>query len=327
MMKNTTRIVSRALDAAIVPGFSRVGYAIRSRVDNWSDVSQMDLSGRVVVITGPTSGLGKETARTLASTGAHLVLVGRNNEKCEAIAAELEQLSPRCTTTIEIAEMGDLESVAEAARKIRSAFPRIDALVHNAGALLNSRTVSVQGIEQTIASHVLGPHLMTTMLRDSLRAANGRVVTVSSGGMYGATIPRLDAGESLEMPESTYNGTRQYATAKRAQVTLNEMWAEVEPNVEFVSMHPGWADTPGVQDSIPLFRTFTRPILRTAREGADTIAWLAAVRPLPKKSGTFWSDREVRPIHKLPTTRRSDTPQVREALWKWCTEKVQPFVS
>lgn len=326
-MKINTRVVSRALDAAIVPGFSRVGYAIRSRVENWVDVSQMNLSGRVVVITGPTSGLGKETARLLAPTGAHLVLVGRNSEKCAAVDSELHNLFPHCRTSIEIAEMGNLESVAEASRRIRATFPRVDVLIHNAGALLQERTLSAQGSEQTIASHVLGPHLMTMMLRDSLRAANGRVVTVSSGGMYGANLPRLDAGESLEMPIAEYNGTRQYAIAKRAQVTLNEMWAEAEPNVEFVSMHPGWADTPGVQDSIPLFRTITRPILRTAREGADTIAWLAAVRPLPKKSGTFWSDREVRPIHKLPTTRRSDTSQAREALWRWCTEKVQPFVS
>lgn len=324
-MKINTRVVSRALDAAIVPGFSRVGYAIRSRVENWVDVSQMDLSGRVVVITGPTSGLGKETARILAPTGVHLVLVGRNSEKCAAIVDELQHEFPQCRTSVEIAEMGNLESVAEASRRIRSTFSRIDVLVHNAGALLQDRTLSAQGIEQTIASHVLGPHLMTTMLRDSLRAANGRVITVSSGGMYGANIPRLETGESLEMSESAYNGTRQYAIAKRAQVTLNEMWAKAEPNVEFVSMHPGWADTPGVQDSIPLFRTITRPILRTAREGADTIAWLAAVRPLPSKSGTFWSDREVRSIHKIPSTRRSDTPQVRETLWKWCTEKVQPF--
>jgi dehydrogenase/reductase SDR family member 12 len=320
------KLISDALDAVIVPGFSRVGYLLRAQLGRWSPVSDMNLAGRVVVITGPTSGLGAATAHMLAPTGAQLVLVARNQLKCDAFAEKLRVTFPQCNPVVVIAEMGDLVSVANAARQIREQFPRVDVLVHNAGALLQERAVSPQGIEQTIASHVVGPHLMTTMLRDVLRAANGRVVTVSSGGMYSTALPQLHNGESLEMPISDYNGTRQYAFAKRAQVTLNELWADKEPNIEFVAMHPGWADTPGVQESIPLFRTFTKPILRTAQQGADTIAWLAAVRPLPQKSGTFWSDREVRSVHKTPMTRRADSGSARDALWTWCNDAIQPFV-
>lgn len=320
------KLLSDVLDATVVPGFSRVGYLLRAQLGKWSPVSEMNLAGRVVVITGPTSGLGAATARMLAATGAQLVLVARNKEKCDAMARELHSSFPQCNPVVVIAEMGDLSAVASASRQIREQFPRVDVLVHNAGALLQERSVSPQGIEQTIASHVVGPHLMTTMLRDVLRAANGRVVTVSSGGMYSTALPQLQVGESLEMPASNYNGTRQYAYAKRAQVTLNEMWAHKEPNIEFVAMHPGWADTPGVQDSIPLFRTLTKPILRTSAQGADTIAWLAAVRSLPEKSGTFWSDREVRSAHKTPMTRRADIEAARDALWAWCNEVIQPFV-
>lgn len=322
MSKN---LVSSALDAAVVPGFSRIGFAVRSRMNNWQKVSSNNLHGRVIVITGPTSGLGASVARTLAATGASLVLVGRNKAKCDAIASELREDFPHTPTAVVIAEMGNLQSVADASKSLRSQFPRIDVLIHNAGALLNERTVSAQGIEQTLASHVLGPFLMTTMLRDSLRAANGRVITVSSGGMYAAALPQLHAGETMEL--SAYNGSRQYAIAKRAQVTLNELWAQEEPHIEFVTMHPGWADTPGVQDSIPLFRLLTKPILRTEEQGADTIAWLAAVHPLPSVSGTFWCDREVRATHKTPSTKKSDTPRAREALWQWCVDSVQSFVN
>lgn len=321
-----TKFISNILDATVVPGFSRVGYLLRAQLGHWSPVSEMNLSGRVIVITGPTSGLGAATAHMLAPTGAQLVLVARNQQKCDAFAAELHVAFPQCNPVVVIAEMGDLSSVAGASRQICEQFPRVDVLVHNAGALLQERAVSPQGIEQTIASHVVGPHLMTTMLRDVLRAANGRVVTVSSGGMYSTALPQMHKGESLEMPVSDYNGTRQYAYAKRAQVTLNELWADKEPNIEFVAMHPGWADTPGVQESIPLFRTLTKPILRTAQQGADTIGWLAAVRPLPQKSGTFWSDREVRSTHKTPMTRRADTESARDALWTWCNEAVQSFL-
>ena len=307
--------LSNALDAAVVPGFSKIGYAIRKRLGNWQPISSFDLRGKTVVITGPTSGLGEQVARQLAPTGANLVLVARNEEKCARV---IDVIAPLCTGNTPVfvrAEMGDLESVRSACAAIQQQFTRVDVLIHNAGALLNTRQVSPQGIEQTIASHVVGPFLMTTLLLPLLNG--GRVVTVSSGGMYTSALPVFDNGETLEMPAHKYGGSKQYAIAKRAQVTLTEMWAAREPRTEFVSMHPGWADTPGVQESIPGFRRVTAPILRSASEGADTIAWLAAVSPLPKASGTFWSDREVRPTHKTPQSKKIDTESNRQALWQY----------
>jgi NAD(P)-dependent dehydrogenase (short-subunit alcohol dehydrogenase family) len=243
-----------------------------------------------------------------------LILVGRNPEKLAAMIAEI---GPKCVAgkpESVIAEMGDLAAVRRACKDIQKLSSHIDVLIHNAGALLNSREVSTDGIEQTIASHVVGPYLMTSLLLPELQG--GRVVTVSSGGMYTKGIPDLHHGASLEMSADKYNGSQQYAIAKRVQVTLNEIWAERVPETQFVAMHPGWADTPGVQESIPGFRRVTAPILRSAREGADTIAWLAAVDTLPSASGTFWCDRETWPIHKTSATRKADTPEVRQLLWE-----------
>ncbi len=318
---------SSLLDTAIVPGFSRIGFLARSRINHWDQVSSYDLSGKVVVITGPTSGLGKECVRILAPTGAQLVLVARNKEKCEDVISSVRNICTGPEPVCVVAEMGDLPSVGRAAREIATRFAQVFAIVHNAGALLNSREVSPQGIEQTVASHVLGPHLLTTVLLPNLIATQGRVVTVSSGGMYSAELPNIDGKRTLEMRPDIYNGSKQYAIAKRAQVTLNEIWATKERAVHFDSMHPGWADTPGVQESIPAFRRITKPILRSAQQGADTIAWLAAVQPIPGPSGAFWSDREVRSIHKLPMTRRSDTAQARTNLWNWCNQAIAPYVT
>ncbi len=318
---------SSLLDTAIVPGFSRIGFLVRSRVNHWDQVSSYDLTGKVVVITGPTSGLGKECVRILAPTGAQLVLVARNKAKCDDVISSVRGICTGPEPVCVVAEMGDLPSVGIAAREIASRFPHVFALVHNAGALLNTREVSPQGIEQTISSHVLGPHLLTTVLLANLVATQGRVVTVSSGGMYSAELPNIDGKRTLEMRTEIYNGSKQYAIAKRAQVTLNEMWATKERSVHFDSMHPGWADTPGVQESIPAFRRITKPILRSAKQGADTIAWLAAVQPIPGPSGSFWSDREVRSIHKLPMTRRSDTAEARANLWNWCNQAIAPYVT
>jgi dehydrogenase/reductase SDR family member 12 len=315
--------LSNALDAAVVPGFSKIGYAIRKRLGNWQPISSFDLRGKTVIITGPTSGLGEQVARQLAPTGANLVLVARNEEKCSRVISEITPLCTGNTPVFVRAEMGDLESVRSACVAIQQQVSQIDVLIHNAGALLNTRQLSPQGIEQTVASHVVGPFLMTTLLLPSLKG--GRVVTVSSGGMYTSGLPAFDKGETLEMLAHKYGGSKQYAIAKRAQVTLTEMWAMREPQTEFVSMHPGWADTPGVQESIPGFRRVTAPILRSASEGADTISWLAAVSPLPGASGTFWSDREVRPTHKSPQTRKRDTPEARKALWALLVNQVEPF--
>ena len=322
-----SNLLSSLLDATIVPGFSRIGFTARSWLNHWDQVSGFDLTGKVVVITGPTSGLGKECVRILAPTGAQLVLVARNKEKCDDVISSVGSICTGPEPVCVIAEMGDLQSVGNAAREIAIRFPQVFAVVHNAGALLNTRQESPQGIEQTVASHVLGPHLLTTVLLPHLISGQGRVVTVSSGGMYSAELPNIDGKRSLEMRAGSYNGSKQYAIAKRAQVTLNEMWATKERSVHFDAMHPGWADTPGVQESIPAFRRITKPILRSPEQGADTIAWLAAVQPIPGPSGSFWSDREVRSIHKLPTTRRSDTAEARTNLWNWCNQKIAPFVS
>ena len=319
-IQTVSSCISKALDAAVVPGFSKIGYRVRQLIGNWQPISSFDLRGKTVVITGPTSGLGEQVARQLAVTGANLVLVARNEEKCARV---IDEITPLCTGNKPVfvrAEMGDLESVRSACAAIQQQFAHLDVLIHNAGALLNTRQLSPQGIEQTVASHVVGPFLMTTLLLPLMNG--GRVVTVSSGGMYTSPLPIFDNGETLEMSAVEYKGSKQYAIAKRAQVTLNEIWAQKQTATEFVAMHPGWADTPGVQESIPGFRRVTAPILRSAGEGADTIAWLAAVQPLPGKSGSFWSDREIRPTHKSSRTKKSDTTSSRAALWECISDYV-----
>jgi NAD(P)-dependent dehydrogenase (short-subunit alcohol dehydrogenase family) len=142
---------------------------------------------------------------------------------------------------------------------------------------------------------------------------------MSSGGMYASSLRVSD----LQMGDD-YKGSEQYARAKRAQVTLNEMWAQRVPAVDVVfhAMHPGWADTPGVRESLPTFRKIVGPLLRTPAQGVDTLVWLAADDGEPRTtSGRFWLDRHQRSIHKLPSTRKSDTPERRRELWDWVSDR------
>lgn len=318
---NLPGIVDAVLEAPVVPSFTKIGYATRRRLEHWRSIDDYDLSGRTIVVTGATSGLGKHAARRLAGRGASVVIVGRNREKSERTADELRVASGSDCVDTAIADMGDLGAVRELAAALLDAHPGIDTLINNAGALSAKRRTNADGIEVTVASQVLGPFLLTSLLLPTLGAGGrpGRVLTTSSGGMYatGLTV------RSLQMAEREYRGSEQYARAKRAQVTLNEMWAGRVPAsaTVFHAMHPGWADTPGVEASLPTFRKVMGPLLRDAEEGADTMIWLAADDAALATSGDFWLDRRRRPIHKLPSTRRADTPERRADLWDWCVAR------
>ncbi len=315
----------RLLEATVVPSFTRIGPLVRSRLDHWSGTEHWDLTGRTVVLTGPTSGLGRATAEQLARLGATLVLVGRSADRTTRTRDELIELTGNHELSVVVADLGELDQVRRAAAEIAESHRRLDVLIHNAGALLAERQENSDGTEVTVASQVLGPFLLTGLLLEQLAAAGpGRVITVSSGGMYTAALPSFEGADGLELAPSRYRGAQQYALAKRAQVTLNELWDERfgGAGIVFHAMHPGWADTPGVAESLPTFRRVVGPLLRTPEEGADTIVWLAADDGVPATvSGAFWLDRRRRSLHKLPTTRRSDTPERRERLWRWCIER------
>lgn len=305
-------LVDRALEFPIAPSFTRLGYTVRSSLFDWTDLDDLDGSGRTVVLTGATSGLGRAAAEALAAAGTTLVIVGRDATRTAAARDELA--ANGADVSFVLADVGELDQVRSAAAEILRSHPRIDALIHNAGALSAERRENRAGVEVTVASQVVGPFLMTHLLLDALGDARGRVITMSSGGMYASPL-RI---ESLQMDADEYGGSDQYSRAKRAQVTLNEMWPDRtrRPEVRFHALHPGWADTPGVEAALPTFRKIVGPALRSPEEGADTMVWLALTDDLDgAPNGSFWLDRAPRAIHRLPRTRRSDTPERRAALW------------
>ena len=178
---------------------------------------------------------------------------------------------------IVVADMASLASVAEAVDRIRSSEARLDVIVDNAGGIFPERTESPDGIEATLATMVVGPFALIAGLLPLLRrTGRARVIAVTSGGMYAQALPLDD----LQMRSGPFDGTRAYARAKRAQVAMMREWARRVPSSEvtFTAMHPGWADTPGLDASLPGFARLMRPILRSAAEGVDTIIWLATAR-------------------------------------------------
>ncbi len=314
-------LVDTVLEATVVPSFTRIGPAVRRRLDDWSDPARHDLTGRVVLVTGATSGLGRAAAEALARAGATVVLNGRSAERNQGVVDELAASTGSDRLSQLAADLGDLTEVRALAQEIFIRQERLDVLIHNAGSLSDERRVAPDGTEATVASQVVGPFLLTSLLLGLLQDSSpARVLTMSSGGMYtqGLTV------SGLEMGPADYNGSTQYARAKRAQVTLNEVWAQRfgHTGVHFHAMHPGWADTPGVTASLPTFDKVMGPLLRPPEEGADTMVWLAADDGEPlATNGGFWLDRRQRSIHKLPTTRRTDSPERRARLWNWVSDR------
>ena len=291
------------LELSVVGSFSRVGYAARRRLDGWTDPRPGALSGRTVAVTGPTSGLGLAVTRALADLGARVVLVGRNAERLERLRAELAARHGADRSAVVVADLSSLGDVRAAARTILATEARLDVLIDNAGAIHPQRVETADGIEATLALLVVGPFALESGLLPLLqRTPASRVIAITSGGMYAQRLPLDD----LAYRTGSYDGTRAYARAKRAQVALVREWARrTRGTVSFAAMHPGWANTPGLAEALPAFHRVMRRLLRTPQEGADTVVWLATHPDPAAIEGRLFLDRRPRPFDRVPVTRLS----------------------
>jgi dehydrogenase/reductase SDR family member 12 len=304
-------LLDGALELSIVGSFSRPGYHIRRRMFDWYDPVPGSLEGRTVLITGPTSGLGRAAADEIATLGARIVLLSRSRDKLERVRAELSERHGVDRFPIVVADMSSLTSVRDAVDQVLEQEARLDVLVDNAGAIFDERHVTDDGLETTFATMVVGPFVLTSGLLPLLAASgDGRVISVVSGGMYFQPLPLDD----LQFERGDFDGTRAYARAKRASTALIREWSRrYQGPVRFDAMHPGWADTPGLAESLPGFHGLMRPILRTPAEGIDTITWLAADRTAERSDGNLYLDRRPRSFDRLPATRLSAAE--RRRLW------------
>jgi NAD(P)-dependent dehydrogenase (short-subunit alcohol dehydrogenase family) len=286
------------LDASILFSFDRSGWRRHARQFAPADLD-VDLAGRVCLVTGANSGIGFACARGLAQRGATVWLLCRDEARGRAAEEALrkETGNPRVYTAR--LDVSDLAAV----RVFCASFPesRVDALVHNAGLLPAARRLSPDGLELCFATHVAGPLRLTLGLEPRLRAAAGRVVFVTSGGMYAQRLSVDDVG----WERRRWDGVAAYAQTKRMQVVLTELLAArlSAARVAVNAMHPGWADTPGVRSSLPRFFRWMRGRLRTPEEGADTALWLAASEAAAGRSGRLFFDRAPVATHLVPWTR------------------------
>ena len=251
------------------------------------------MKGKVCVVTGATSGIGKAAAAALARLGATVVLVGRDRGRTEAAAAEIGPASaspPRA----EVADLASLEQVRGLAGRL-AGLERIDVLINNAGLVLGERRITPDGFEHVFALNHLAPFLLTNLLLPKLAAsAPARVVTVTSDAHSAARLdlndPNLERG---------WDSWRSYANSKLANILFTrELARRLDgTGVTASCAHPGVVRTGFGRESRPLLRlgiTIARPFMASPERGADTIVYLASSPDVAGQTGGYYVKRQRR---------------------------------
>ncbi|WJX71196.1 hypothetical protein P8452_55216 [Trifolium repens] len=257
---------------------------------------ETQIPGKNCIVTGANSGIGYATAEGLAQRGATVYLVCRNKERGEAALSQIQTKTGNQNVHLEICDLSSVSDIKSLASRFSKKNVPLHVLVNNAGLIEPNRVTTSEGFELNFAVSVLGTYTITELMVPLLEKASpdARVITVSSGGMYSTPLTK-----DLQFSESNFNGTEQYARNKRVQVALTENWGETYKNkgIGFYSMHPGWAETPGVAKSLPNFSKSLSGKLRTSEEGADTVIWLSLQPKEKLVSGGFYFDRAEAPKH------------------------------
>ena len=282
-------------------------------------VADVDLSGKTVLVTGSTSGIGRETALALGRLGARLFVHGRDREQGENVVTELRDLG--ADAELFIADFASLDAVRDLASNVDDVCDTLDVLVNNAGGYFSSARLTDDGFEYTIGVNHLAPFLLTNLLLPNLRdAPDGRVVTVSSEAHRGS---RVDFGSFQTV--AGYSGWRAYGQSKLANVLFAAELAEREGELTSNSLHPGVVPGSGFTRTLPgpirtgisALSAIPNPFTDSVVDGAETQTYLAASPEVAGVTGRYFDDCEERTPSRAA---RDETTQRR--LWERSAELV-----
>ena len=256
-------------------------------------VCSEDFSGKLVVISGATSGIGYVTARKYASQGANLLCINRNPEKSEALKSEIEnEFGVQCD--YKIAELSSLQEVHQLAEELRNMTESIDVLIHNAGVYLTKRELTSDGLEKVFMVQHLASFIINYILFDKLKSQEkARIILVNSEGhRFAAWGLRLD---DLNWEKRRYSGLKSYGSAKLSQLLSMIVFDELykDSHVTMNAMHPGAVKTETGQENGVIYRWYKKNILdRTLRPvdiSADSLYYLGASKEIEGVSGKFFN--------------------------------------
>lgn len=271
------------------------------------------MQGRVVVLTGASSGIGAAAAKALGELGATIVAVGRDRERL-AVVAEDVRAAGGTAGEPQVADFSSLAEVREVARRLLDAHQRIHVLVNNAGTLAARRALTVDGHGKTFAVNHLAPFLLTNLLLERLRAsAPARIVTTASTEHHRGRI----SIETLADDERDWQVLAAYRNSKLANVLFTRELARrlAGSGVVANAVHPGGVRTQLGRD-LPLpMRLGWKVVSRTyvePEEGARTLVYVTSSQEGAATSGAYFA--KCRPAR---ISRQAEDDALAAALWRW----------
>lgn len=276
------------------------------------------MKGKTCLITGATSGIGKETALALGKLGANVVFTTRDEQKGKITRKELIDRSGNANIEFLFCDLSSLQSVKECSEKFRSGHSRLDVLINDAGTWERERKLSKDGIELTFAVNHLAHFLLTNRLLDILKAsAPSRVIGVSSG-LHGGTINFEDIGF-----EKKFRGLSAYRQSKLAVLLFTKELARRLQGTSVTAncLMPGIVNTGLSRHSGVVSRTVFRLISTSPAKGARTSIYLASSPDVEKISGENFARSKI-----SKSSRESNDPELARRLWEVSTKYVEKWL-
>ena len=289
----------RVLRDGRLPG-RRTGWDERRPAPTGAGSRRGMMTGKTVLVTGATGGIGLAAASRLAAQGARVGITGRDRTRAEEAAAGIARASGS-KVDVFVADMSSQAEVRRLAGEVLATYPRLDVLLNNVGGFWAHRHLTADGLEHTFALNHLAPFLLTNLLLDRLTAsAPARVVTVSSGAQ---AMGRIDFDDL--MGERSWSGQRAYSQSKLANVMFTYELARrtTVTGVTATTLHPGVTRTGfGAEDPTRLMApviAVLRPFMRSPERGADTAVYLASSPDVEGLTGRYFADRKVKTSNKV----------------------------
>jgi NAD(P)-dependent dehydrogenase (short-subunit alcohol dehydrogenase family) len=288
----------------------------------------IDLTGKTALVTGASTGLGKETCRALASKGARVILAARNADKLKEVAAEISESTGNSQISVLVIDLGNFASIRKAAGEALEAAPKLDILINNAGVMACPLERTSEGHEMQFGTNHIGHFLFTCLLVSALKASgNARVVNLSSGGHKFSAV-NLD---DWNYETGEYDKWQSYGRSK----TANALFAVAldkrlkDQGVRAFSVHPGAivtelgrhlteADITKMRNEGP--RGGAPMIFKQIPQGAATSVWAATSSSLDGKGALYLENVGIAEPAKEPTDTNgylphAVDPDAAEGLW------------
>jgi NAD(P)-dependent dehydrogenase (short-subunit alcohol dehydrogenase family) len=254
----------------------------------------MDLSGKTVIITGATSGIGASAAEALAAQGARVIFTARDAAKAAATLSALTRANPGAAHDFVIADLTTLAHMKTAAEALAAKAGTVDVLINNAGAIFSRRRLTADGLEMTFAVNHMAYFVITEILRPHL-APGARIVSTASVAHQSA---RLDFDDlTLEKVSPGLFAMVAYGNSKLCNILWTRELAKrlAGTGITANCVHPGGVNT-GFGDNLKgLLKAvfgFAKRFMLTPAQGADTLIWLASSPEVAGQTGGYWSKRK-----------------------------------